>query len=69
MSWLGLRDLPIQSALTPSSDTMLAVAAWNLAGGLEWSALETVCEVLGIADVELLIYQLVAMREHMRAGD
>lgn len=31
--------------------------------GLDWSALPTVCEMLGIVDVERLVVQLVAIRD------
>jgi hypothetical protein len=33
-------------------------------GGLEWSALPVVAELLGVEDVERWIYQLVTIREH-----
>lgn len=35
-------------------------------GGLEWQALPVVVDMLGINDPEMLIMQLVALREHMR---
>ena len=35
-------------------------------GGLEWHALPIVVDMLGINDPEMLIMQLVALREHMR---
>lgn len=41
------------------------MAAWNLMGGLDWAALPVVVELLGVSDVEQLIVQLVAIREHM----
>lgn len=41
----------------------MAVAAWNMAGGLDWSALPVVCEVLGIREPDVLIAQLVAIRD------
>jgi hypothetical protein len=34
-------------------------------GGLDWAALPIVVEMLGITDVDILITQLVAMREHL----
>lgn len=33
-------------------------------GGLEWSGIEAVAEVLGIEDVETLIAQLVVLRDN-----
>lgn len=41
----------------------MAIQAWNMMGGaLEWDALPTVCELLGVEDPELLIRQLVQLR-------
>ena len=42
--------------------------AWNLMGGLEWSALPIVCDLLGVTDPELLITHLVAIRDHQNAN-
>lgn len=33
-------------------------------GGLKWEALDVVSELLGVADVEFFIYQLVSIRDH-----
>lgn len=33
-------------------------------GGIEWGALPTIVEILGVEDIELLIRQLGAIREH-----
>jgi hypothetical protein len=33
-------------------------------GGLDWTALPTVAEMLGVEDVELLIVQLTTIRDH-----
>lgn len=35
-------------------------------GGLDWTALPIVCELLGIEDPEPFIHQLVTLREHGR---
>ena len=35
-------------------------------GGLKWSALPTVVEILGIVDVEAFIARLVAIRDWQR---
>jgi hypothetical protein len=45
-------------------DVRLAIKAWNLLGGvLDWSGLSLVAEILGYDDIELLIAQLVAIRD------
>jgi hypothetical protein len=41
------------------------VRIWNEARGLDWQALPLLVDVHGIADVELLIAELVAIREFM----
>jgi hypothetical protein len=47
----------------PPDDVAIAIHAWNLCGGMEWSAIPIVADVLGIRDVERLIHQLVAIRD------
>ena len=37
-------------------------------GGIDWAALPIVVEMLGIADPELLVTQLVAIRDHQNAN-
>jgi hypothetical protein len=44
----------------------LAVRAWNLLGGVEWGGIEMVAETLGYTDLELLMHQLVVIRERQR---
>ena len=44
----------------------MAVAAWNTMGGLDWSALPIVCEMLGVREPDVLITQLVAIRDAQR---
>jgi len=56
------RGLPIQPEDPPPS-AQAAIAAWNLMGGLVWEALPMVCAILGIEDPELLIRQLVVIRD------
>lgn len=46
----------------------MAVAAWNVMGGLDWNALPVVVEMLGIGDVEMLIAQLCVMRDEAAKG-
>ena len=41
----------------------IAVQAWNVMGGIDWAALPIVAELLGIADIEKLNVQLVALRD------
>jgi hypothetical protein len=43
-----------------------AVEAWNLMGGLNWSALPIVAEMIGVEDIELLIEQLVIIRNKQK---
>lgn len=38
-------------------------------GGLDWPALPMVCDLLGIADPEPLVFQLIKIRDHHRTGD
>lgn len=41
--------------------------AWNLMGGaIDWAGLPIVCDLLGIADPERLIYHLAAIRQHQK---
>ena len=58
--------MPIQPAAAPAG-VDLAIAAWNLMGGLDWNALPIVVEMLGIADVDQLIRHLAALREYQKA--
>jgi hypothetical protein len=46
-----------------------ATQAWNLMGGLDWSALGTVADLLGVEDVERWIYALVQIRDSQGAGN
>lgn len=51
-----------------TGDVRTAVKAWNLMGcRLDWAALPIVAELFGIDDVETLITQLVALRDHQNA--
>jgi hypothetical protein len=45
------------------------VQAWNLMGGLEWQALDTVADMLGIRDIEALLADLVTIRDAQRSKD
>lgn len=48
----------------PPRDAMPAITAWNMMRGLDWAALPTVIDVLGIDDVETLIAQLTLIRDN-----
>lgn len=47
----------------------IAVRAWNLMGGIDWSALPIVADMIGITDLETLITQLVTIRDWQREND
>ena len=38
-------------------------------GGMDWSALPVVAELLGIEDVDILIMELTAIRDAQRGND
>lgn len=41
---------------------------WNTMGGvIDWSALPILAEIHGITDIELLVEQLVTIRNHKQA--
>jgi hypothetical protein len=44
---------------------LAAIAAWNLAGGMNWEALPIVIEVLGVEDVEDLVRRMALIRDEM----
>jgi len=56
----------IRPKSAPPPDVQMAVAAWNLMGGIDWLALDVVAEMLGITDLETLITQLVTIRDANR---
>lgn len=59
--------MSIGPAQTPEG-AEVAVEAWNLMAGLDWSALPLVVEMLGVEDVERLIRNLVTIREQRKEG-
>lgn len=62
--WLDGLNLPIKPA-PPDFSTTFAIRAWNLMqGSIDWQAMDTVTELLGINDIELLIAQLETIKEH-----
>lgn len=58
---------PLKPAGRPSDEIALAIRAWNLCGGMDWAAIPIVADLLGVRDAEHLIYQMSAIREHMRS--
>lgn len=56
----------IRPKSAPPPGAAIAIAAWNIMGGLDWQALDVVAEMLGVLDIETLITQLVAIRESAR---
>jgi hypothetical protein len=54
---------------SPDFTTALAIRAWNVMGGIDWAALPIVCELFGVADPDLLIHQLVAIRDSQRESE
>jgi hypothetical protein len=56
------RSLPIQPE-PPPDGAKFAVEAWNLMGGMDWEALPVVCAMIGVEDPEILIRQLVMIRD------
>lgn len=56
--------LKIPDEALPDADGQLAVRAWNLMGGLDWSALPLIVELLGVQDPETLILNLTTIRDH-----
>lgn len=54
--------MPIQPAPLPEQQE-LSRRAWNLLGGMNWEGIEVVAEVLGIEDVEQLVFDLATIRD------
>jgi hypothetical protein len=50
----------------PDFSTGIAIRAWNLMGGIDWAALPVIAELYGITDIDILIHQLVAIRDSQR---
>lgn len=64
IGWLGQLNLPTGPAPCPRG-AGLAIKAWDMLGReLDWSGVEIVAEILGIADVEGLVRQLVTIRDN-----
>lgn len=52
---------------SPPANVALAIRAWNLLGGMDWAGLETVADMLGYEDMEMLVTQLQTIREFQSA--
>lgn len=61
MAWLERRHGPLPPGAPPAG-LEVAVQAWNMMGGLDWNALPVIADLLGVEDMELLINQLVVIR-------
>jgi len=57
----------IRPATPPPPLARLAIQAWNTMGGLDWAALPTVADLLGVQDLETLVALLVAIRDDQAA--
>jgi hypothetical protein len=58
-------QLPLSPIPAPGN-AGLAIAAWNMLGGLDWAGLPIVADILGIEDVDGLIRDLITIREFDR---
>lgn len=63
MAWLERGKVAALPPGQPPAEAELAIAAWNMLGGLDWAGLPHVAEMLGIEDLEMLVTQLVAIRD------
>jgi hypothetical protein len=54
-------------------DEHLAITAWNLlangSGGIDWAGLPVVAELLGLMDVEMLLWRLLVIKRHRGPAD
>lgn len=54
----------------PPAEVGLSIKAWNLLGGqIDWAGLPVVVEILGVKDPELLVLDLITIREHLTEKD
>ena len=55
-----------QSPFPPGAPpSPLALRVWNEAQGIDWQALELLTEAHGISDIEILIAELLAIRDFL----
>ena len=68
--WLEQTQLPPQlRPAAPDSETGLAIRAWNLMGGIDWAGLPVVVDLLGIVDPDILVHQLVTIRDRQNEAN
>jgi hypothetical protein len=48
---------------------VLSLKAWNLMGGIDWTAVPVVAELMGIKDIEALIADLATIRDWQKSKD
>lgn len=64
-----MHDQPFEPG-PPPDVSRLSIRAWNMLGGkVDWAGIELVAEVLGIQDVEALIFDLLTIRDRNLAED
>jgi len=59
-------QLPFPPGACPSRT---AFKIWNTCRGLDWQALPLLAEIHGVEDIEMLIEELVIIREFQDAGN
>ena len=42
-----------------------SIRAWNIAGGYDWVGIDVAIDLLGIKDIEALLYDLTIIRDHL----
>ena len=62
-AWLESTQNPGQSGLPPE-ESVIALRCWNTMQGIDWDALEIIAEYYGVQDINLLIHQLITIRDH-----
>ena len=45
----------------------MAVEAWNMMGGIDWTGLPVVVEYFGITEVDQFISRLISIRDYLKA--
>lgn len=63
MAALGAAQLQrLGASFVPDMFSAATIRAWNMMGGIDWSALPVVAELIGIDDVELLVDGLMQIK-------
>lgn len=69
MAWLDAQHQPFKPPPPPIT-ARPAIQAWNLMGGeLNWTALDTLADLLGIRDPEAWIMQITIIRDSFQRED